>query len=69
VRCNSAVVDVCVFVFSRPLYCLGAVWRLLPWNKGRVPTASTYVKFVDEDFRVMADRDGEMFVYCKVEEL
>uniref|UniRef100_A0A7S0X983 Plastid lipid-associated protein/fibrillin conserved domain-containing protein n=1 Tax=Mantoniella antarctica TaxID=81844 RepID=A0A7S0X983_9CHLO len=48
-------------------YPVGAVWRLLPWNKGRAPTASTFVRYVDEDFRVMADRDGEMFVYCRVE--
>lgn len=49
-------------------YPVNFVWKLLPWNKGRAPTASTYVRYVDEDFRVMADRDGEMFVYCKVEE-
>ena len=47
-------------------YPVGAVWRLLPWNKGRAPTASTFVRYVDEDFRIMADRDGEVFVYCRV---
>ena len=47
-------------------YPVNAVWRLLPWNKGRAPTATTYVKYVDEDFRVMVDRDGQYFVYCKV---
>ena len=47
-------------------YPVNAVWKLLPWNKGRAPTATTYVKYVDEDFRVMVDRDGQYFVYCKV---
>lgn len=49
-------------------YPVGAVWRLLPWNRGRAPEASTWVRYLDEDFRVMADRDGEMFVYCRVED-
>ena len=43
-------------------------WKLLPWNKGRDPAASTYVRYLDEDFRIMADRDGEVFVYCRVDE-
>ena len=49
-------------------YPVNKVWKLLPWNKGRAPLATTYVKYVDEDFRIMEDRDGEMFVYCRVEE-
>lgn len=49
-------------------YPVRTVWKLLPWNKGREPAASTYVRYLDEDFRVMADRDGEYFVYCRVEE-
>ena len=48
-------------------YPVKFVWKLLPWNKGRDPAASTYVRYLDEDFRVMADRDGEVFVYCRVE--
>jgi len=46
-------------------YPVNFVWKLLPWNRGRAPTAATYVKFVDEDFRVTADRDGEYFVYVR----
>ena len=45
---------------------MNSVWKLLPWNKGKPPLATTYVKYVDEDFRVMMDRDGECFVYVKV---
>ena len=37
-------------------------------EQGEEPAASTYVRYLDEDFRVMADRDGEYFVYCRVEE-
>ena len=47
-------------------YPVNKVWKLLPWNKGKAPLATTFVKYVDEDFRVMADRDGECFVYVKV---
>ena len=49
-------------------YPVKFVWKLLPWNKGRDPAASTYVRYLDEDFRIMADRDGEVFVYCRVED-
>jgi len=49
-------------------YPVNKVWKLLPWNKGKAPLATTFVKYVDEDFRVMADRDGECFVYVKVDE-
>jgi len=47
-------------------YPVGAVWKLLPWNKGRAPTAATYVRYVDDEFRIMADGDGEVFVYWRV---
>ena len=46
-------------------YPVNSVWRLLPWNK-RPPTATTYFKYVDEDFRITEDRDGEYFVYVRV---
>jgi len=49
-------------------YPVKFVWKLLPWNRGRDPTASTYVRYLDEDFRIMADKDGEIFVYCRVPE-
>jgi len=44
---------------------VGDVWKLLPWNKGRAATCGVTVKFVDEDFRIVEDDDGEMFVYTR----
>lgn len=41
------------------------VWKLLPWNNGRAPTCSIKTKFLDDDFRVMQDLDGEYFVYTR----
>jgi hypothetical protein len=44
---------------------VGAVWKLLPWNKGRAATAKLYLRYVDDDLRVMQDIDGEYFVYSR----
>mmetsp|Transcript_27981 Transcript_27981/g.39787 ORF Transcript_27981/g.39787 Transcript_27981/m.39787 type:complete len:315 (+) Transcript_27981:617-1561(+) len=44
---------------------VGAIWKLLPWNKGRAATASIAIKYSDADFRVMEDSDGELFVYTR----
>jgi hypothetical protein len=44
---------------------VNAIWQLLPWNGGRKPTCSVTLKYLDEDFRVVADNDGEMFVYTR----
>lgn len=44
---------------------VGALWKLLPWNKGRPASASIYLRYIDEDFRVMQDLDGEYFVYTR----
>jgi hypothetical protein len=44
---------------------VGAVWRLLPWNRGRAPTCSVRCTFLDEDTRVMRDADGAFFVYVR----
>jgi hypothetical protein len=44
---------------------VGTVWKLLPWNKGRKPTCSVDVKYLDDDFRIVADIDGELFVYTR----
>lgn len=41
---------------------VGAIWKLLPWNKGRAATCNVFVKYVDGDFRVVQDIDGEYFV-------
>ena len=47
---------------------VGAVWRLLPWNKGRAPTCTIRVTYCDADLRVCED-NGELFVYVKSDEL
>ncbi|CAE7305369.1 unnamed protein product, partial [Symbiodinium sp. KB8] len=44
---------------------VNAVWQLLPWNGGRKPTCSVALKYLDDDMRIVADRDGEMFVYVR----
>lgn len=44
---------------------VGALWKLLPWNKGREATCKVYVNYVDEDFRIVQDIDGEFFVYTR----
>jgi len=44
---------------------VGFVWKLLPWNNGRKPTCSVDVKYYDNDFRIVADNDGELFVYTR----
>jgi len=44
---------------------VGAIWKLLPWNKGRSPSCSVNVKFVDEDFRIVEDGSGDLFVYTR----
>jgi len=44
---------------------VGQIWKILPWNKGRAATCAVTVKFVDEDFRIVEDDDGELFVYSR----
>jgi hypothetical protein len=44
---------------------VGAVWRLLPWNKGRSATCNIKLKYADNDFRIMEDADKELFVYTR----
>eukprot|EP00601_Ochromonadales_sp_CCMP2298_P018823 CAMPEP_0173304792 /NCGR_PEP_ID=MMETSP1143-20121109/19636_1 /TAXON_ID=483371 /ORGANISM="non described non described, Strain CCMP2298" /LENGTH=316 /DNA_ID=CAMNT_0014245641 /DNA_START=33 /DNA_END=980 /DNA_ORIENTATION=- len=44
---------------------VGAVWKLLPWNKGRAAVATIKIRYSDEDFRIMEDVDGEMFIYTR----
>ena len=44
---------------------VGAVWKLLPWNKGRSATCNIKVVYADSDFRIMADNDKELFVYTR----
>jgi hypothetical protein len=44
---------------------VGFVWKLLPWNKGRSANCSVTVKYVDEDFRIVEDKSGDLFVYSR----
>ena len=44
---------------------VGAIWKLLPWNKGRAATCKVFVKYLDKDFRIVQDIDGEYFVYTR----
>lgn len=44
---------------------VGAIWKLLPWNKGRPASCSIKTKYLDESFRVMEDVSGEYFVYTR----
>ena len=44
---------------------VGAIWKLLPWNKGREATCKVYIDYLDDDFRIVQDIDGEFFVYSR----
>mmetsp|Transcript_9058 Transcript_9058/g.12541 ORF Transcript_9058/g.12541 Transcript_9058/m.12541 type:complete len:333 (-) Transcript_9058:143-1141(-) len=44
---------------------VGFIWKLLPWNKGRKPLCSVDVKYVDQDMRIVQDKDGDLFVYTR----
>jgi len=44
---------------------VGAIWKLLPWNKGREATCKVYINYVDQDFRIVQEIDGEYFVYTR----
>jgi len=44
---------------------VAAIWKLLPWNKGREADCRVYVRFADEDFRIVQDVTGDYFVYTR----
>jgi len=44
---------------------VGFIWKLLPWNKGRAPECSVTLRYLDDDFRVVEDKDGDLFVYTR----
>jgi len=44
---------------------VGAVWKFLPWNKGRTASCNVTVKYFDEDFRIVEDKSGDLFVYSR----
>lgn len=44
---------------------VGAIWKLLPWNSGRPATCTLTNVYLDDDFRVSIDVDGEYFCYTR----
>ena len=44
---------------------VGAIWKLLPWNKGRSATCQVEIKYLDSDIRIVEDGDSELFVYTR----
>lgn len=44
---------------------VGGIWKFLPWNKGRSALCSVTVKYFDEDFRIVEDKSGDLFVYSR----
>lgn len=44
---------------------VGKIWKWLPWNKGRPATCKVFVTYLDDDFRIVQDIDGEYFVYTR----
>jgi len=44
---------------------VGAIWKRLPWNNGRDADCRVYVRYVDDDFRIVEDSSGEFFVYTR----
>lgn len=44
---------------------VGSLWKFLPWNKGRSASCSVTVRYVDDDFRVVEDKSGDLFVYSR----
>lgn len=44
---------------------VGAIWKLLPWNKGRPALCAVDVRYVDNDFRIVEDVGGDFFVYTR----
>jgi hypothetical protein len=44
---------------------VGAVWKLLPWNRGLPPTCSVEQVYLDDDVRIAKDTSGQYFVYAR----
>ena len=47
---------------------VNAVWKLMPWNRGRAPTCTSYCTYCDRDLRICEDKQGEVYVYVRTEE-
>lgn len=44
---------------------VGAIWKLLPWNKGRDASCKVFIPYCDGDFRIVRDISGDFFVYTR----
>ena len=44
---------------------VGAVWKLLPWNRGNGPTCAVKIVYFDGDMRIVEDPSGDYFVYTR----
>ena len=44
---------------------VGAVWKLLPWNRGLPPTCAVEQVYLDDDVRIAKDTSGQYFVYAR----
>jgi hypothetical protein len=45
---------------------VGWIWkRLLPWNQGRDATCAVYVRYCDDQMRIVQDMSGDYFVYTR----
>ena len=42
-----------------------AIWKLLPWNNGREPDCKVWIRYCDDDFRIVEDGSGDFFVYTR----
>lgn len=50
---------------SRQKVPVGAIWKLLPWNKGRGPECAVKLVYFDGDMRIVQDPSGDLFVYTR----
>lgn len=44
---------------------VGAVWKLLPWNRGNAASCAVKLVYFDGDYRIVQDASGEYFVYSR----
>ena len=42
---------------------VGFIWKLLPWNKGRDADCKVFIRYVDDDFRIVEDISGDFDSY------
>ena len=52
-------------VYTQVKVPVGAVWKLLPWNRGLPPTCAVEQVYLDDDVRIARDTSGQYFVYAR----